>query len=78
MERVISNEMDFPQVVICAEHGYKKDVFTNMNVADDIFSDPYAQPDPARGLDILSLWENGTYMREELNVDWLYQLGKIA
>ena len=76
MERVISNEMEFPQVVICAEHGYKKDVLTNMGAAEDIFRDPNPSPDSKNDLDLESLWEKGTYSREELDVFWMYLLGK--
>ena len=77
MERVHSNEMELPQVVICAQLGYKKDVFTNMGVTEDIFRD-HLDLDSAKDLDFESLWENGTYSRDELNVFWIYQLGKTG
>ena len=78
MERVISNEMELPQVMICAQLGYKKDVFTNMGVTEYIFRDFNQYPGSAHDFDLDSLWEMGTYSRDELDVYWLYVLGNTS
>ena len=78
MERVISNEMELPQVVICAQRGYKKDAFTTMGATEYIFRDSNQYPGSAHDFDLDSLWERGTYSRDELKLAWLYLLGKTG
>ena len=70
LERLISNEMEFPQVLICAKNGFNTDALAEIGYSEDILM---PQPRPTTDnydFDAESVWEKGTYSTTELAVSW--------
>ena len=72
-ERVHSNNMEFPQLMICSQIGYKTDVLTEMGQPINIL-----QTIEARNLiesnydfDAQTVWDNGTYSLNDFAINWM-------
>ena len=69
-ERLISNQMEFPQVLICAKNGFKADALAEMGYPDDILTPQTRSLTDNYEFDAESVWEKGTYSNTELAVNW--------
>ena len=78
LERIISKELKFPQIMICLKIGYNIDALTKIGQPMYVLS--------AKGqdgvmvendeFDALSVWDNGTYSSNEFSINWIILHGK--
>ena len=75
-ERIISNKMEFPSLMICTQNGYKEDALADIGLPVDILK---IRSRPTEGnfeFDPESVWNKVTYSSNELNINWVFLLGK--
>ena len=75
-ERIISNKMEFPSLMICTQNGYKEDALADIGLPVDILK---IRSRPTEGnfeFDPESVWNEVTYSSNELNINWVFLLGK--
>ena len=78
MGRVISNQMEFPQLMICAQNGYKTDALADMGFPEDILKIRSRPIDDNFNFDPESVWGVGTYSKDELAIGWVFLQGKVT
>ena len=78
-ERVHSNNMEFPQLMICSQIGYKIDALTEMRLPKNVLNT--FEPRFSRGnnsyFDAQSVWDNGTYSSNDFAINWIVLQGKV-
>ena len=75
-ERIISNKMEFPSLMICTQNGYKTDALADIRLPADILK---IRSRPTEGnfeFDPERVWNRVTYPSNELNINWIFLLGK--
>ena len=70
--------MDFPQLMICSQIGYKTDVLTEMGLPNDVLNtmQPHILPENYYDFDAQSVWDNGTYSWKDLEINQFVMKGK--
>ena len=78
-------ELDFPQVMFCPKAGLKSEELVAMGQAEGIpLTEDFLKPQLTPYLsnfnltDIDTIWENGTYQRNEFNVVWSVEDGNFG
>ena len=69
--------MELPQVMICAENGFKADALAVMGYPEDILTPQWRPMTDNYDFDADDVWENGTYSTTELAVDWIVYQGNL-
>ena len=77
-ERVPSNDMEFPQLMICSQIGYKTDVLTEMELPKNVLNTivPRNLVENNYDFDAQSVWDNGTYSLKDLEINQFVMKGK--
>ena len=78
-------ELDFPQVMFCPKAGLKSEELVAMGKAEGIpltrdFLKPQLTPFLSNFnlTDIDEIWQNGTYQRNEFNIEWKVEDGNVG
>ena len=74
-ERIISNEMDFPDLMICTQNGYKTESLTEMGLPEDILQIRSRPTGDNFDFDPEGVWDEGTYSMDELAIGWVFIQG---
>ena len=78
-ERITSNDLQFPQIMICSQLGYKTDVVTEMGLPKDILNtlEPHHFDGNNHDFDAQSVWDNVTYSANDFAINWVYVQGRL-
>ena len=76
-ERIISNKMEFPSLMICTQNGYKEDALADIGLPVDILKIRSRPTEDNFEFDPESVWNKVTYSSNELNINWVFLLGKM-
>ena len=77
-ERVASNEMAFPELMVCAQNGYKMDPLANIGLPEDILKIRSRPLEENFEFDPESVWDEGTYSIDEFAINWVFLLAENA
>ena len=77
-ERVASNKMVFPELMFCAQNGYKIDALANRGLREDILKIRSRPLEENFEFDPESVWDEGTYSLKEMAINWVFLLGENA
>ena len=79
-ERVHSIDMEFPQLMICSQIGYKTNVLTEMGQPINILQTlvPRKLTESNYDFDAQSVWDNGSYSLNDFGINWFVIQGKIT
>ena len=72
--------MDFPQLLICSQIGYKTDVLTDMELPKNILNalEPRRLFGNNSEFDAQNVWDNGTNSLNDFAINWLVIQGKLG
>ena len=78
-EMETSNDMEFPQLMICTQIGYKTDVLTEMNLSTSVLStmEPHLPLERNHDFDSQSVWDSGTYSSKDFAIYWMVWKGDV-
>ena len=68
--------MQFPELMICAQKGYKTDVLVERGFSEDILQIRSRPTKDNFDFDSESVWDEGTYSMNELTIGWVFIQGK--
>ena len=76
-ERFISYDMEFPQLMICMQIGYKTDVLTEMELSKNFLNtlEPRHWNEKNFDFDVQGVWDNGTYSENDIKLNWIAMQG---
>ena len=75
-ERIISNQMEFPELMICAQNGYKTDALADRELPEDFLQIRSRPTEDNFDFDPESVWDEGTYSMNEFAISWVFIQGK--
>ena len=72
-ERLTSNNMEFPQFMICSKFGYKADALTELGLPKNFLStmEPRRVVNDNHDFDVQNVWDVGTYSYADLFINWM-------
>ena len=73
-----TENFDFPQMMFCPTVGLKSEELVKMKMAEDFLQPHFTfYPDNFNLTDIDQLWKNSTYQRDEFDLIWWSEDGKV-
>ena len=68
--------MEFPELMICTQNGYKTDALAEKGLPEDILQIRSRPREDNFDFDPESVWDEGTYSMNELAIGWIFIQGK--
>ena len=68
--------MAFPELMVCAQNGYKMDPLANIGLPEDILKIRSRPLEENFEFDPESVWDEGTYSMNEMAINWVFIQGK--
>ena len=77
-EKFFSNDMEFPQLMICSQIGFKTDALREMGLSKNFLSTMEVRYEIQNisNFDAQRVWDNGTYSLNDLAIKWVKVKGK--
>ena len=78
-EKFTSNDMEFPQLMICSSIGYKTDALNDMGLSKNVLStmEPRLEILNNYDFDVQTAWDKGTYSINDFAIKWMVTKGKL-
>ena len=77
-ERKFVEELEVPQVVFCTKYPFKTDGLTEMGLTENfLLPTLHTYMENMNIADVNDVWENGTYLADELSINWMVMYGMI-